>query len=181
MEDIRKIFTIQWVGPFHSFEKMKEYLNDEETCEKTLFSFYYCSGSKLGKGHPSTKKDYRYFGLHKASSPISSRVNRTHERLSQFKEFSLWIGSFSDYRQQKPQNIEDVETLFISTYADYLTENDRKKKSSPDSSICIINLWYKATEERWSCKKMETQIFDDVLVYEKDTDTYSTGKLSVIK
>lgn len=49
----------------------------------------------------------------------------THEKLSRFREpFSLWVGSFSNCEQQNPQNIEDVETLFISTYSNELI--DRK-------------------------------------------------------
>ena len=52
MEDICKTFTIQWVGPFSSStpEILKDYLNDPNTCDKHLFSFYYCSGSKKVKG-----------------------------------------------------------------------------------------------------------------------------------
>ena len=62
MEDIRKVFTIQWVGPFDTFTSLSEYLNDPNTCDCHLFSFYYCSGNKKGKGHPISKDDYRYFG-----------------------------------------------------------------------------------------------------------------------
>ena len=55
MEDIRKVFTIQWVGPFETFASLFEYLNDPNTCDCHLFSFYYSSGSKKGKGHPISK------------------------------------------------------------------------------------------------------------------------------
>ena len=136
MEDIRKVFTIQWVGPFTTFKKLFQYLEDCNTCDSQLFSFYYCSGSKKGKGHPLDKIDYSYFGLHKSESPIQSRVNQWHEHLRNFREpFALWIGSFSDNSQQKWQNIEDVETVFISTYKDFLTENTRKKDAFPRESI----------------------------------------------
>ena len=179
MENIEKIFTIQWVGPFDTFDSLNEYLNDKNTCDKQLFSFYYCSGSKKGKGHPVSDKGFRYFGLHKAESAINKRVNRNHEHLSDFREpFSLWIGSFSDQSQQTPQNVEIVETAFISTYGDYLTENTRKVNSRLPESICIINLWYKRDESRWAKKKTEIKLFDDVLTYEKESDTYSIGNLS---
>lgn len=52
MEDIRKVFTIQWVGPFDTFASLSEYLNDPNTCDCHLFSFYYCPGSKKVKGIP---------------------------------------------------------------------------------------------------------------------------------
>lgn len=179
MEDIRKIFTIQWVGPFDTFDSLNEYLNDTETCDKTLFSFYYCSGSKKGKGHPVASNDYRYFGLRKAETAINKRVNRRHEHLSDFREpFALWVGSFSDCKQQTKENTEIVETMFISTYKDFLSENDKKKKARLKESTCVINLWYKRDETRWGIKKPEVKVFDDVLVYEHETDIFSKGNLS---
>ena len=183
MEDISKTFTIQWVGPFSpsSPQVLKDYLNDPNTCDKHLFSFYYCSGSKKGKGYPIDKMDYRYFGLHKANTPITARVNATHETLSKFREYKLWLGTFSDSSHQTADNIEEVETLFISTYASQLSENVKKTKSSPADSICIINLWYKLDETRWKIKKDEMKIFDDVLIYEKESDTYSVGSLKLVR
>ena len=181
MEDIRKVFTIQWVGPFETFASLFEYLNDPNTCDCHLFSFYYCSGSKKGKGHPISKDDYRYFGLHRSGTPIHMRVAPWHEHLKNFREpFSLWIGSFSDSIQQTPENIEDVETVFISTYKDVLTENTQKKKATPKESICIINLCYRSNEQRWLNKKRDIKVFDDVLVYEAESMTYSKGNLSIV-
>ena len=166
MEDIRKVFTIQWVGPFDTFTSLSEYLNDPNTCDCHLFSFYYCSGNKKGKGHPISK---------------DTRVAPWHEHLRNFREpFSLWIGSFSDSTQQTPQNVEDVETVFISTYKDVLTENTQKKKATPKESICIINLWYRSNEKRWLNKKRDIKIFDDVLIYEAESMTYSKGNLSIV-
>lgn len=183
MEDIRKIFTIQWVGPFNNFESLSKYLKDTNSCDCHLFSFYYCSGSKKGKGHPTSKTNYRYFGVHglqNSETPIQARVNPWHEHLRNFREpFSLWVGSFSDCNQQTPNNIDDVETVFISTYGEELSENDKKKKATPKESICIINLWYKTNETRWLNKKKEIKIFDDVLVYESEDMTYSKGNLSI--
>lgn len=182
MDDIRKVFTLQWVGPFDSFASLRKYLNNPNTCNAYLFSFYYCVGSKKGRGYAYSKQDYRYFGLHKADSPINMRVNVTHEKLSRFREpFSLWVGSFSNCEQQNPQNIEDVETLFISTYSNELTENVRKKSAMPRNSICIINLWYKPSEERWVNRKKEIGFFDDVLVYEKDINKFSKGSLAIVR
>lgn len=181
MDDIRKIFTLQWVGPFDSFVSLREYLRNPDTCNAP-FNFYYCAGSKKGKGYAINKQNYRYFGLHKADTPISSRVNATHEKLSKFREpFSLWIGSFSDSGQQNPQDIEDIETLFISTYRNELTENERKKCALLHESICIINLWYKPSETRWINRKKEIGFFDDVLVYEKDIDKFSKGNLTITR
>ena len=90
MEDIRKVFTIQWVGPFDTFTSLSEYLNDPNTCDCHLFSFYYCPGSKKGKGHPISKDDYRYFGLHRSGTPIHTRVAPWHEHLETFENLFLY-------------------------------------------------------------------------------------------
>lgn len=47
MQDITKTFTIQWVGPFKDIQQMKNYLNDDSTCNKSLFNFYFFSGNKI--------------------------------------------------------------------------------------------------------------------------------------
>ena len=169
MDDIRKVFTIQRGGPFDTFTSLSEYLNDPNTCDCHLFSFYYCSGNKKGKGHPISKDDYRYFGLHRSGTPIHTRVAPWHEHLRNFREpISLWNGSFSDSTQQPPQ------------YKDVLTENTQKKKATPKESICIINLWYRSNEKRWLNKKRDIKIFDDVLIYEAESMTYSKGNLSIV-
>lgn len=184
MEDIKQIFTIQWVGPFASLKQMKEYLNRPETCEKQLFTFYYICGSKNGSGYHRSKTDYRYFGIHKQTeTSIEQRLNNAHEHLCEFREDSrhIWIGSFANCDHQSPQNIEDTETLFISTYRNELTENKKKKKATPSESICVVNLWYKEDETEWKKRKAETRIFSDVMVYEKELGRFSVGNLKAIE
>ncbi|MBQ8361961.1 MAG: hypothetical protein IJX44_08470 [Bacteroidaceae bacterium] len=184
MEDINKTFTIQWVGPFHSLMEMNQYLGNTETCDEGLFSFYYFCGNKKGKGH---KKNYfyRYFGIHKRIDSIKMRLQSRHEHFRDFIEnenLDIWIGTFACEKNQMEQNIEDVETLFISTYGDYLTENDRKKNSIPRESICIINLWYKESEnQQWIRKKPSINFFHDVLIYEKEFNQILVANLTQIK
>lgn len=180
MENIEQTFTIQWVGPFRSLNGLRKYLNDPVTCEKSLFSFYYISGSKKGKGHPKTKRDYRYFGIHKSPNcSITGRLNASHEHLNDFveNEYRLWIGSFADDHFQTPENVEDVETLFISTHKDVLTENQKKKKAVPRQSICVINLWYNQQEKEWRRRPSETLVLEDVILYEKEFDRFAYAKL----
>lgn len=129
MNDIEQIYTIQWVGPFHSLLERNNYFKkgkQGKMCEPALFSFYYFRGNKKGRGHTS-KKFYDYFGIHKHYD-LASRLNKNHEHFRNFYEnanLDIWIGAFANARDQMPQNIEDVETVFISTYKP--TENKRKK------------------------------------------------------
>lgn len=56
----------------------------------------------------------------------------------------IWIGAFGNVNDQNEENIEDAETLFISTYGkNFLTENEKKVKANIQKSICIINLFIK--------------------------------------
>lgn len=88
MQDITKTFTIQWVGPFKNIQQMKSYLEDNSTCDKSLFNFYYFSGNKKGKGH-STLKIYTYFGIHKKADGIEKRLNNYHKHYNDFHEMII--------------------------------------------------------------------------------------------
>lgn len=132
MEDINKTFTIQWVGPFKNIEEIKEYENDENTADTSLFNFYFFSGHKYRQ---RKNRIFRYFGIHKKNDSITKRLNDRHQRLLDFdddKDLNLWIGAFSCSKNQTERNIEDVETLIVSTYStEWFTENIRKTQYAP--------------------------------------------------
>ena len=187
MEDIRKVFAIQWVGPFKTLDDMKSYLKNPETCDENQFSFYYFRGKKKGTGYG--RKPYSYFGIHKGEH-ITWRLTQTHEHYKAFFEddnMRIWIGRFSNKKWKKPRNIEDVETVFIRVYNSdkegrFLTENRKKTQSVLKESVCIINRWYRQPkEEPCKCKTREIRDFNDVLVYEKDLDSFCVGSLSYKK
>lgn len=185
MQDITKTFTIQWVGPFKNIEQVKSYLKDTSTCDNTLFNFYYFSGNKKGPGH-SRSKIYAYFGIHKKTDGIEKRLNNYHTQYRKFHEnnnMKIWIGAFGNEKDQKERNIEEAETLFISTYKNILTENQKKTKSIIKDSICIINLFYKINEEPWIRKPSEILFMDDVLIHETEDKIKRTlvAKLKSVK
>lgn len=49
MEDIKHTYTIQWVGPFMSYDDYKNYLKSEETISPDLFSIYYFEAKINGR------------------------------------------------------------------------------------------------------------------------------------
>lgn len=177
MQDITKTFTIQWVGPFKNIQQMNDYLKDDSTCDKSLFNFYFFSGNKKGKGY-SNARTYAYFGIHKKADGIEKRLNNYHAHYKDFHEnenMRIWIGAFGNEKDQKEENIEDAETLFIRTYGhDVLTENCRKVDAIIKESICIINLFYKTNEEAWKRKPAEILFMDDVLIHETEENTKRT-------
>ena len=178
MEDIKKQYTIQWVGPFHSLEEARHHRKGAKNglfATPDCFNFYYFRGNKKGRGY-KLSKFYSYFGIHKAADGYHKRLNKNHEHYSEFHENSnmdIWIGALGDLDQCHPDIIEEIETIFIAMYGsnEFLTENDRKKKKNVGSlndTVCIINLWYD-TEEKPRVTKLESiKPFHDVIVCERD-------------
>lgn len=177
MQDIIKTFTIQWVGLFKDIQQMKDYLKKNSTCENSLFNFYFFSGNKRGKAY-SNARTYAYFGIHKKADGIEKRLNNYHTHYKDFHEndnMRIWIGAFGNEMDQKEENIEDAETLFIRTYGhNVLTENIKKVYANIKESICIINLFYKTNEEPWRRKPTDILFMDDVLIHETEEKTKRT-------
>lgn len=181
MELIEHTYTIQWVGPM-SYEEYLSYIHSEDTLSPELFNLYYFEVKQDGR----FKDWHTYIGIHKQNDGINKRVNLTHEHLGPFlknkaKHVRLWIGSFAQEKEQQPQNIDIVETLFIKAYNDKFTENVMKKSSLPKSSVCVINTFYKKNHEIVKAKSDKPFVFDDVLVYLEEANLFMHGNLSKIK
>ena len=127
MDIIDKTFTVQWVGPFHSLEELNCFKWNDNTNSLDCFNLY-CFEAR----YRSNSKWRRYLGIHQNNDGIDKRLNERHEHFRQFisfKEKNIWIGAFGSEVDQTPENIDIVETLFVRTYRQELTENDKKKKS----------------------------------------------------
>jgi hypothetical protein len=181
MEDIRHIYTIQWVGPFNSYEALKVYIKrgrNNEVAEASLFSFYYFEGNKKWK----RENLYRYFGKHSKLDGIQHRLNKCHEHFKNYHEnekLQIWIGTLSNPDVQEPDIIDYIETVFISRYKKELNDNVMKKTlpiyKVLKKSIVILNLWYD-TEER-PHRGHSLVPFEDVIVYESDLHRLLSGTL----
>ena len=177
MEQIKHTYTIQWVGPM-SYDELKSYLNSSETLSPELFNLYYFEARKDKRCNWRT-----YFGIHKQNDGINKRVNTTHEHLGPFikeeaKDIRIWLGSFAREKDQKSLNIDIVETLFIQAYNKKLTENTMKKGSLPMSSVCIINTYYDINEITTRRRKDKPSVFDDVLIYLSESNSFMHGNLA---
>lgn len=176
MEDIKKQYTIQWVGPFHSLEEARKHrkgAKDELFATPDCFTFYYFRGNKRGRGH-KLSKFYSYFGIHKSLDGYHKRLNYSHEHYREFHEnenMDIWIGALGDLDQYSRGVVEEIETIFIAMYGNFLTENERKQKKSVESlkdTVCIINLWYDIEEKPLVSKRDSIKPFHDVIVCERD-------------
>lgn len=187
MEDILRIYTIQWVGPFSNYAEMKEHYKvkkqQEGQCSHPgLFSFYYFSGNKKWK----RDKKFAYFGKHEKIDSIFKRLNPRHEHYSRYHEnenLQIWIGTLANPVHQEEEIIDFIETVFINRYKDDLSDNI-KKKAKPfidavTESFVIVNLWYDTSERPF--KTRTSFPFDDVIVYEVESERILKGKLKVEK
>ena len=180
MDLIEHTYTIQWVGPM-DYEEYREYLRNQETLDSAYFNLYYFEARKDARYKWAT-----YIGIHKNNDGIDRRVNPSHEHLGPFikedaKDIKIWIGSFANEKDQKPENVDIVETLFIKAYNDRLTENTKKKGSIPSSSVCVINSYYNTNDEPRSRKSEKQMRFDSVLIYLEESDSFMHGNLSKMK
>lgn len=178
MDIIDKTFTIQWVGPFHSLEELNCFKWNDNTNGLDCFNLY-CFEAR----YRSNSKWRRYLGIHQNNDGIDKRLNERHEHFRQFisfKEKNIWIGAFGSEVDQTPENIDIVETLFVRTYRQELTENDKKKKSLPYESVCVINLWYNRNEFVRRNRRSTISFMDDVIVFDKENNRLLHGRLSEI-
>lgn len=174
MEDIRHTYTIQWVGPL-SYDEYKEYVRRDDTLESGSFNFYYFEARQDARFNW-----HRYVGIHKKNDGVDNRLNTWHEHFRKFidcKDIRIWIGSFSDAKNQKESKIDLVETLLIQVYGKKLTENKKKKVCLPRESVCLINLWFDK-EERLKVYNIDRPCFDDVVLYYSEERIFKRGNLS---
>lgn len=175
MFDIKHTYTIQWVGPFYSYEEYLQYFKEEHALDQTLFNLYYFETRKDRR----YKDIVRYLGIHKKNDGIKNRLKTSHEHLSKYldnKDMKIWIGSFGNEKDQKPNNIDIVETLLIRSHRDILSENRDKKKSLPKDSVCVINMWFD-TKNNLQKYRVEKPYLDDVILYYAEDDTFMHGSL----
>ena len=178
MDTINKTFTIQWVGPFHSLEELNAYKRDDETNGLDCFNVY-CFEAR----YRSNSRWRSYLGIHQKNDGIDRRLNQRHEHFKKFLNYpekNIWIGAFGNEKDQTPENIDIVETLFISTYKEELKENIMKKKSLPYESICVINLWYNIDEKVRHNRRNTISFMDDAIVYDEENRRILHGRLSEI-
>lgn len=179
MDYIEHTYTIQWVGPMN-YEEFKNYIHNPETLDPNLFNLYYFEARQDKRCNWHT-----YMGIHKQNDGIHKRLNPAHEHLGTFirngSEIRIWIGSFAKEKNQKPEIINIVETLFVKAYNKKLTDNKKKKDLLPQESVCVINTYYNnIKEEPIKFKSNKPSVFDDVIIYLAESNSFMHGNLTKI-
>lgn len=156
MNDIDKVFLIQWTGPFLNPEELKQW---EIENQEFRFNLYILSGKESRKRTIShyvgmTEQDYIY-----------QRLSYNHDHLPKIKkELNIWIGRFSCPKHATHENISIAEALLISYWQPEL--NKCKKAYMPNECICLINQWFKPNHNQLANRIYAAQKIPDVILYD---------------
>jgi hypothetical protein len=158
MNDIDKIFIIQWIGPFLNLDDLKKWEKDSLIANE--FCLYLLSGKEYRKRYTSL-----YCGKTEMKTLSSRFKNHKKYELIKDRDLNIWVGRFSFNKNAISENIDIVETLIISHWQPNL--NEKKKAYYPGLAICVLNSWYKKDSiTRYQNRIHPVQQLDDVIFYD---------------
>lgn len=183
--DVNVVCMLQWFGPFESIADCEQWSKTHS--EEREFNFYIVWGKKHGKG---VRHHTLYCGKteQKKTDDRFKDVSHPTQTLA-VKE--IWLARFSGskLRQLAPdgklkrgmhQYIECVEHGLINYFTqlkcikgiDFDIENEKKTKSQPKQSLCIVNQWYDRCQATNKINKRHDvpKILPDVIYYDRNED-----------
>lgn len=167
MNDLDKMFIIQWYGPFDTLEQLKNWEKANNT--SYVFNMYILTG--IEKSHRSNS---HYCGITNQEF-ISHRLKYNHDKYPLIKrDLNIWAGRFADPAHVNKNNAELVESLIISFWQPEL--NDRKRKYLPADSVGIINKWYNKQQKSLQNRRFPAQNLTDVVIYDLDNKEIWTAE-----
>lgn len=135
MEEIKKIYVLEWYGPYESIEEIWDDLETEDC------SIYLITGKEKYERGP---EHIKYVGITERdpAKRLSDKDHREKQKLISYKKY--WVGRFSQRTNKKSRlNAELIETLFIH-YLHISKEriiNDKKLKKVPEHPLTVVNRW----------------------------------------
>lgn len=173
MNDLNKMFVVQWYGPFETLEQLKYWEKNNNT--SFSFNLYLLTGKEKFQ-----KKYSHYCGITKQQY-IFQRLQKNHDKFPLIiRERNIWAGRFADPSQVDRENAELVESLIISYWQPQL--NDKKKKYFPRESVGLINKWYNKQQKSLQNRRFPAQSLTDVVLYDKnDEEIWTAEQLKRLK
>lgn len=135
MEEIKKLYVLEWYGPYDSIE---EIWNDNGTEECSIYLITGKERYERGDEH------IKYVGITERD-PAKRLNDHDHQEKQQkigYKKY--WVGRFSRISNKNSRsNAELIETLFIHfLYIEGVRLiNDKKLKKIPDCPLTVLNRW----------------------------------------
>lgn len=161
MNEIRKLYVLEWYGPYNSIE---EIWNDDDTEECSIYLITGKEKYERGEEH------IKYVGITERD-PVKRLNDRDHQEKQQkiaYKKY--WVGRFSNSSNNNSRtNVELIETLFIHfLYIEGVRLiNEKKIKKIPYCPLTVLNRWILKCHEghRVNKPKRLTEL-PDVLLFD---------------
>ncbi len=155
-------FIVEWTGP---------YTDPKTVAENNII--YMITGN-LSKGPVSEK--VRYVGI--TTNDPATRFDCNHKFWNLTADNrKFWIGKIKFVSFQRYSDAEWLLVHYLYSQQKYYSEIDllnERKKSEPQSSICIINRWYKA------CNRNEYSNYIFPIKYIPDMIYWDVSRKSLI-
>jgi hypothetical protein len=161
MKEIKKLYVIEWSGPYASIDE----LWDDDKVEEC--SIYLITGREK---HERSDNHIKYVGI--TERDPANRVNEKdhRERQSKIVDKRFWMGRFSRISNKKQRShAELIETLFIRflSLQDVRILNDKKKKKVPDCPLAVVNRWGVKYDDKHRLNKPSAlNVLPDVLMFD---------------
>lgn len=163
MEEIKKIYVLEWYGPYDSIEDIwNDY--DTEAC-----SIYLITGKEKFERGP---EHIKYVGITERdpAKRLKDKDHKEKQKLISYKKY--WVGRFSRSSNKNSRtNVELIETLFVH-YLHISEEkiiNDKKLKKRPETPLVVVNRWFlKSHDYHRMNKPARLSSLPDVLLYDGD-------------
>lgn len=164
MKRIENCFVIEWKGPYYDIEEIRN--EDFEN------SFYLITGKVR---YQRTESCIQYCGISKKRSVFKRLLDKDHKHNSiKENDKQIWIGQFSNPKNNLYKHIELAESLIIYYWKPFL--NKKKIENPPTRPIGIINRWLTTAGSYRKNIKYPAQHLDDVIIYDGET-FWATNKL----
>lgn len=183
--NVNIVCMLQWFGPFKDREQCRNQILDKDKAGASLkeFNFYLICGKEPQSG---VKKESFYCGITRQKQ-VFKRFEDPEHPSNNLHVSEIRIARFSEERLRRltPEGkiktkinkiIEEVEHGLIN-YLSQLEElgmiyfrikNDKKTKSQPKDSMCIINQWYDIHRNNKINQTSRAQKWlSDVIYYDK--------------
>lgn len=160
MDSLKRVFVIEWKGPFYDLESIKE--------EDFRNSFYLITGRLA---YQRNFPEIQYCGISAKRTIYNRLSDKGHKHNKVTKEKQIWIGEFSNPKLNTTDNIELAESLIIYFWDPML--NCNKRTHPPKYPVSIINRW-KFQDGRFRKKRNEpAQMLADVIFYDGNDFLYA--------
>lgn len=128
---------VDWMGPFATVPDAQKVIRD----------LGFGEGLYLAIGSAKRKSGLQYVGI---ASDLNNRVKPDHEKLSNIRQLSLWVGEVASHavagRGPGRRRLRFSRTVSLAEWATAyflkLPLNDQLRRKPPPDALVLVNRWF---------------------------------------